>query len=62
MLDWDKDAPVQEGKTRAFLIGDAVHTAILEPEKFPLRYVSAPELDLRTKDGKKRYPILRKKI
>ncbi|QBY46186.1 Exodeoxyribonuclease 8 (plasmid) [Arsenophonus nasoniae] len=35
------------------MIGDAVHTAILEPELFPLRYVSAPELDLRTKDGKK---------
>ncbi|WP_063657799.1 hypothetical protein [Candidatus Arsenophonus triatominarum] len=53
---------VQEGKTRAFLIGDAVHTAILEPEKFPLRYVSAPELDLRTKDGKKTLSDFEKKI
>ncbi|WP_063658007.1 PD-(D/E)XK nuclease-like domain-containing protein [Candidatus Arsenophonus triatominarum] len=61
VLDWDKDAPVQEGKTRAFLIGDAVHTAILEPEKFPLRYVSAPELDLRTKDGKKTLSDFEKK-
>ncbi|WGM03909.1 PD-(D/E)XK nuclease-like domain-containing protein [Arsenophonus nasoniae] len=52
-LDWYKKAPIQGEKTRALLIGDAVHTAILEPELFPLRYVSAPELDLRTKDGKK---------
>lgn len=52
-LDWYQNAPSQNKKSSALLIGDAVHTAILEPEAFPQRYISEPELDLRTKDGKK---------
>lgn len=51
-LDWYRNAPSQNKKSSALLIGDAVHTAILEPEIFSLKYISAPELDLRTKDGK----------
>ncbi|MFS1538045.1 MAG: PD-(D/E)XK nuclease-like domain-containing protein [Candidatus Phlomobacter fragariae] len=52
VLDWQKDAPYKETKHGAFLIGTAVHTAILEPERFAEQYTCSPELNLRTKDGK----------
>jgi len=39
-------------ESAATLLGSAVHTAILEPETFEERYVVAPQLDLRTKEGK----------
>lgn len=47
-LDWYKNAPSKETKQGALLIG----TAILEPECFEMQYLCAPEVDLRTKDGK----------
>ncbi|HGJ5869590.1 PD-(D/E)XK nuclease-like domain-containing protein, partial [Arsenophonus nasoniae] len=52
VLDWEKDAPYKEIRHGAFLIGTAVHTAILEPERFAEQYTCSPELNLRTKDGK----------
>lgn len=38
--------------TAAMLFGSAVHTAILEPEKFDAQYALAPELNKTTKAGK----------
>ncbi|WP_180558384.1 PD-(D/E)XK nuclease-like domain-containing protein [Arsenophonus endosymbiont of Apis mellifera] len=52
VLDWEKDSPYKEIRHGAFLIGTAVHTAILEPERFAEQYTCSPELNLRTKDGK----------
>lgn len=51
-LDWYKNAPSKETKQGALLIGTAIHSAILEPECFEKQYLCAPEVDLRTKDGK----------
>lgn len=39
-------------ETPALVLGQALHVAILEPAKFDETYVSAPECDRRTKDGK----------
>lgn len=39
----------------ALVLGDAFHTAVLEPEIFDSRFVLAPECDRRTKDGKATY-------
>lgn len=50
-LEWYKNAPCK-GKQGALLLGDAIHSAILEPERFAIQYFCVPELDLRTKDGK----------
>ncbi|HGJ5865997.1 PD-(D/E)XK nuclease-like domain-containing protein [Arsenophonus nasoniae] len=52
VVDSNKDAPYKETKNGAFLIGTAVHAAILEPERFREQYLCAPDVDLRTKDGK----------
>lgn len=38
--------------TASMLFGTAVHTAILEPSEFFVRYAIAPECDKRTKEGK----------
>ncbi|MEX9875770.1 PD-(D/E)XK nuclease-like domain-containing protein [Providencia rettgeri] len=51
-LDWYKNAPRKEQKEGSLSFGTAVHTAILEPHNFAKEYVCAPEVDLRTKDGK----------
>ena len=42
-------------KTAAFIFGGALHTRVLEPDKFPLRYVVAPKCDRRTKSGKEQW-------
>jgi len=44
--------------TAAMLLGSATHAAILEPEMFADAYVSGPEVDLRTKEGKQRWSSL----
>lgn len=51
-LDWYKNAPRKEQKEGSLSFGTAVHTAILEPDNFAKEYVYAPEVDLRTKEGK----------
>lgn len=48
-LDPDRE-PREE--TPALRIGSAIHSAILEPEKFNDEYTIAPECDRRTKEGK----------
>ena len=47
------DGPREE--TDAFRIGHALHTRVLEPDKFKERYAIRPECDRRTKDGKAVY-------
>ena len=48
---WRQEHPRPD--TAAYLLGRAVHCAILEPDDLLDRYVGRPEgLDLRTKDGK----------
>lgn len=43
------------GTTKAMEIGTAVHTAVLEPEFFPVYVAAAPECDRRTTEGKVAY-------
>lgn len=50
-LDWYRTAPRDED-TPALSIGAAVHTALLEPERFVVEYACAPVVNLRTNDGK----------
>ncbi len=38
--------------TDAMELGTAIHTAVLEPERFAAEYVHAPKVDRRTKEGK----------
>lgn len=51
-LIWSKNAPVHREKLKAMDFGTAVHTILLEPELFSEQFVVAPELNLRTNDGK----------
>ena len=41
-----------EEPTKAMVIGTAIHTAILEPDKYDQSIIIAPQVDRRTKDGK----------
>jgi len=46
----------QQAPTKAMLLGTAVHTAILEPDRFAAEYARAPEgINRRTKAGKAEY-------
>ena len=38
--------------TPALRLGTAIHTAVLEPDRFAIEYRVAPQVDRRTKDGK----------
>lgn len=51
-LAWYKSAPRDESRSGALSLGTAVHTAILEPERFDEAFVCAPDVNLRTSDGK----------
>lgn len=51
-LRWDLDNPEE---TEALLVGRAVHSRILTPERYPLDFATAPKVDRRTKDGKERW-------
>lgn len=42
-------------ETPAMALGTAIHSAVLEPEKFAADYLLMPKLDRRTKDGKAAY-------
>jgi len=47
--------------TAAMLLGTAVHTHILEPDTWDLRYITAPEgIDRRTKAGKESFAAFQK--
>jgi len=39
--------------TKAMILGEALHVAILQPHLFNILYVSGPEVDATTKEGKK---------
>ncbi len=41
-----------EPQTEAMAFGQALHTALLEPERFEIEYVTAPKCDKRTNVGK----------
>ena len=50
LIEWVKKAPRDESE--AGETGTALHSAVLEPEKFAIEYVKRPSFDRRTKDGK----------
>lgn len=45
----------QREETPAMAIGTAIHTAVLEPERFDIEYTVAPKVDTRTKVGKQEW-------
>ncbi len=49
---------VRPNDTEAFILGDLVHTLVLEPHLFDDRYALIPEIDRRTKQGKIDYEDL----
>jgi exodeoxyribonuclease VIII len=51
-LIWSKNAPRDVEKEKPLDFGTAVHTLLLEPEKFSEQFVIAPELNLRTNADK----------
>lgn len=52
-LDWYQNAPCKSEESPALVLGTALHTAILEPERFATEYACAPSVNLRTNEGKK---------
>lgn len=51
-LDPNREVPEP---TAAMRIGSALHTLVLEQDTFEERYITAPQVDRRTKDGKARW-------
>lgn len=51
-LIWSKNAPRDTEKEQPLDFGTAVHTLLLEPDKFSEQFVIAPDLNLRTNAGK----------
>lgn len=51
-LDWYRDAPRDESNAASLSLGTAVHTALLEPERYKAEFICTPEVNLRTNDGK----------
>ncbi|CAK8740684.1 hypothetical protein SODG_004161 [Sodalis praecaptivus] len=51
-LDWYQNAPRKSEASPALVLGAALHTAILEPERFATEYACAPSVNLRTNEGK----------
>ena len=51
-LDPNREVPEP---TAAMRIGTALHTLVLEQDTFEERYITAPQVDRRTKDGKARW-------
>ena len=43
---------ISDEPSPAMVLGSAIHTALLEPAEFGFRYVEAPKVDRRTKQGK----------
>lgn len=54
---WDRylNPETEEKKTPALIMGSAVHTRILEPAEFGKQYITAPQVDRRTKAGKENW-------
>jgi len=44
-----------DGDKRHFVVGRALHTKVLEPDKFDIFYAVAPAVDRRTKAGKEKW-------
>lgn len=49
---WRKNAPEDEDKKTALIMGSALHCLMLEPDAFDKRYITAPEFNRRTNQGK----------
>lgn len=49
-------------ETEAMALGSLVHTIVLEPEQYNERYIVAPEVDKRTKEGKEAYKAFEETI
>lgn len=58
-LDWKLHPPAQ---TPALVFGSALHTAVLEPGEFDLRFAVKPDCDRRTKEGKATYEEFEKTL
>lgn len=52
MYQWNKSAPIDEGKTGALDMGTALHCILLEPEEFENRFIVSPPFNRRTNKGK----------
>lgn len=52
---WNRQAPRDEQATGAVDIGDAFHALLLEPHRYQAEYITAPNVDRRTKAGKEEY-------
>jgi hypothetical protein len=58
LLEWSKQAPRSQ-KTGAAEIGDAFHALLLEPARFSMEYIVAPDgINRSTNDGKSRWAAL----
>lgn len=51
-VQWRRQAPRKAEDSPALSLGTAVHTALLEPERFAAEYAKAPVVNLRTNEGK----------
>ena len=51
----------EEEPSKAMAFGSALHTAVLEPDKYDHSIIIAPQLDKRTKKGKAEWAIFEKK-
>lgn len=51
-LHYKSSLEIKRDETKALVIGSAVHCSVLEPNTFIERYMVAPKVDKRTKEGK----------
>ncbi|GGO89172.1 hypothetical protein GCM10011348_46300 [Marinobacterium nitratireducens] len=61
MVPWYRSAPVDEEKTKALDMGQALHTILLEPDEYEARFIVAPEFNRRTNAGKEEEAAFLKK-
>lgn len=54
LVQWNRTAP-RDDDVAAVDIGDAFHAYLLQPERFAAEYITAPNVDRRTKVGKEEY-------
>lgn len=55
-LEWSRNCP-EDDEVMATDIGDAIHAALLEPDRYAAEYVVAPKFDRRTTVGKENAAI-----